>query len=176
LLQATSPYNCWPLAQYNPEDILLLNTGKPGPQRETYLVPASTPSWTPPNFTVTTFIEGYSHSDPGRSDTAGDFLRSHPTTDVVVWTDGSVSFPLGAGGASIHAVCRRCSSSSSLSYSAGLVSSSFSAKSSALAHGLEWCYSHLKSCHFQSALFLTDCQSAFTILSSAPAFLQPKSF
>jgi len=53
---------------------------------------------------------------------------------------------------------------------------SFSAESLALIHGLEWCHSHLKSCHFQSALFLTDSQLALTLLSTAPAFLQPKSF
>jgi len=125
---------------------------------------------------MTTFIEGCSRSDPGRSDTAADFLLSLPTPIVVVWTDGSVSSPLGAGGAGIHAACGRCSSSSSLSYSAGPVSSIFSAESSALVHGLEWCHSHLKSCHFQSALFLTDSQSDLTLLSTAPAFLQPKFF
>jgi len=112
-----------------------------------------------PNFIVTTFIEGCSRSDPGRSDTEANFLRSLPTIDVV-WTDGSVP----SGGAGIHAVCGRCSSSSSLSYSAGPVSSSFSAESSALIYDLEWCHSHLKSCHFQSALFLTDLQSALTLL------------
>jgi len=48
-------------------------------------------------------------------------------------------------------------------------------ESSALVHGLEWCRSHLKSCHFQSALFLTDSQSV-SLLSTAPAFLQPKFF
>jgi len=69
---------------------------------------------------------------------------------------------------------QRCSSSS-LTYSAGLVSSSFSAESLALVHGLEWCYSHLNSCHFQSALFLTDFQSALTLLSTALARFQPKS-
>jgi len=83
---------------------------------------------------------------------------------------------LCAGGAGIHAVCRKCSSSSSLSYSAGPVSSSFSAESSALIHDLEWYHFHLKSCHFQSAFFLTDSQSALTLFSSTPAFLQPKSF
>jgi len=51
------------------------------------------------------FIEGCSCSDPGRSDTAANFLRSLRTSDVVVWTDGSVSSPLGAGVAGIHAVC-----------------------------------------------------------------------
>jgi len=121
------------------------------------------------------FIEGCSRSNPGRSDTAADFVRSLPATDVVIWTDVSVPSPLSTGGVGIHAVCGRCSSFSSLSYSAGLVSSSFSAESSALVQGLEWCHSHLKSCHFQSTLFLTDFQSALILLSSAPAFLQPKS-
>jgi len=41
---------------------------------------------------------------------------------------------------------------------------------------MEWCHSHLKSCHFQSALFSTDSQSALTLLSTAPAFFQLKSF
>jgi len=130
------------------------------------------PTYSPldsPNFPVTTVIEGCSRSNPGRSDTAADFLQSLPITDVVVWTDGSVPSPLCAGGAGFHAACGRCSSSSSLSYTAGLVSSSFSAESSALVHGLERCHSHLKSCHFQSALFLTDSQSALTLLSSAPS-------
>jgi len=45
-----------------------------------------------------------------------------------------------------------------------------------LVHGLEWCHSHLKPCHFQSALFLTDSQPSLTLLFSAPAFLHPKSF
>jgi len=125
---------------------------------------------------VTTFIEGYSRFDPGRSDTTANFIRGLSITDVVIWTDGSVLSPLGAGGAGVYAVYGGCSSSSSLSYSAGPVSSSFSAETSALVHGLEWCHSHLKSCHFQSALFLTDSQSALALLSSAPAFLQPKSF
>jgi len=63
-----------------------------------------------------------------------------------------------------------------VSYSAGLVFSSFEAESSALVDGLEWCHSHLKSCYFQSTLFLIDSKSALTLLSSTPAFLLPKSF
>jgi len=38
------------------------------------------------------------------------------------------------------------------------------------------CHSHLTSCHFQSTLFLTDSQSTLNLLSTAPAFLEPKSF
>jgi len=49
----------------------------------------------------------------------------------------------------------------------GPVSSGFSAESSALVYGLEWCHSHLKTCRFRSALAL---------LSSASAFLRPESF
>jgi len=64
----------------------------------------------------------------------------------------------------------------SLSYSTGPISSSFSAKSLAMAHDLEWCHFHLATYNFQSAHFLTDSQSALTLLSTAQAFLQPKSF
>jgi len=114
-----------------------------------------------------------SRSNPGRSDAAADFLRSLSRSDVVVWTDDSVPSPLGAGGAGVQAACRICSSSSSsLSYSAGSDSSSFSVEFLAL----EWCHSHLKACHFQSALFLIDSQLAFALLSTAPAFIQSKSF
>jgi len=35
---------------------------------------------------------------------------------------------------------------------------------------------HLKICHFQAALFLTDFQLALALLTTASAFLQPKSF
>jgi len=130
----------------------------------------------PSKITVTTFNEGCSRSDPGRSNAAGYCLSILLTSDVVVWTDGSAPSPLSAGGADVQAACRRCLSSSSLSYSAGPVSSSFLAESLALVHDLEWCHSHLKTCHFQSSLFVTDSQSALVLLSMAPAFIQPKSF
>jgi len=94
--------------------IFLLNTGNPGPQRKTDFVPIHSPL-DPPNFTVSTFIEGCSCFDPGRSNTAADFLQSISTTNIVVLTDGSVPSPLGAGGAGIHAACRRCLSQLALS-------------------------------------------------------------
>jgi len=92
---------------------------------------------------------------------------------ALAWSCGpmALSSPLGDGGAGVHAVCGGCSSSS-LSCSAGPVSSSFSAESSVLVHGLEGCRSHLESCHFLSAFFLADSRSAFALLSSAPAFLR----
>jgi len=103
-------------------------------------------------------------------------LLEDSSSDVVVWPDGSVSSSLGAGGAGVQAACRRCLSSSLLSYSAGIISSSFLAEYMALIHGLEWCHTDLKTCHTPSSLFLTDCQSALALLFSASAFLQPKFF
>jgi len=150
--------------------ILLLITGKPGPQGKTDLVPIHSP------LDPLKLYHNHVHRrllllQPRPIQYCSRFSQKSPTSVVVVWTDGSVPSPLGTEGAGIHSVCGRCSSSSSPSYSAGPVSSSFSAESSALGHGLEWCHSHVKSCHFQSALFLTDSQSAFTLLSSAPGFL-----
>jgi len=109
-------------------------------------------------------------------DTAGDFLGRLPASDVIVWTDGSVFSPLDVEDVRVNAACRRCLSSSSLFYLSGLISFSFSDESIALIHCLEWCHYHLKTCHFQSTLFLTDSQLALAFLSTDPAFLQPKSF
>jgi len=88
--------------------------------RENLILCPSIPPLDPPpqNFTVTSLIEDCSRSDRGRSNATADFLSSLPTSDVVVWTDGSIPSPLDAGGAGIQQACRRCSSSSSLSYSA----------------------------------------------------------
>jgi len=88
-------------------------------------------------------IVGRKDNRKGKSYVTVSFFRSLLTSDVVVWTDSSVFSPLGARGARVQVVCGRCSSSSSLSYSAGPVSSSFSAEFLALVHDLEWCYSHL---------------------------------
>jgi len=62
-----------------------------------------------------------------------------------------------------------------LSYSTDPIFSSFSVEFLTLLHGLEWCHSHFNTFHFQSALFLTDSLSAIALLSTVPAFLQPKS-
>jgi len=96
----------------------------------------------PPNFTVTTFSEGCSRSDPGRPVTAADFFRRLPASDV----DWLCPSPLGARGAGFHAACRICLSPSPISFS-------FSGEFLALIHGLEWCHSHLKTCHFPLPFF-----------------------
>ena len=72
----------------------------------------------------------------------------------------------------MYATCSKCNTSNSLSF---FISFSFTAETFALKQGLEWCTSHLMTCKFQSVLFLTDSQSALSILSSAPSYLLPES-
>ena len=62
-----------------------------------------------------------------------------------------------------------------LSFSAGPIASSFSAETFAQKQGLNWCTNYLMTCKFQSVFFLTDSQSALSILSSAPSYLLPES-
>ena len=75
----------------------------------------------------------------------------------------------------MYVTCSKCNTSYSLSFSSGPIASSFTAETFALKQGLDWCTSHLVICKFQSVLFLTDSQSAFSILSSAPSYLLPES-
>ena len=98
-----------------------------------------------------------------------------PLSDIQVWTDGSVSSLFGPGGAGVYVTCCQCNTSNSLSFSPGPISSSFTAETFALKQGLDWCTSQLMTCKFQSVLFLTDSQSALSILSSAPSYLLPES-
>ena len=116
-----------------------------------------------------------SRSCPTRHEPAKSYLGSLPSTDIPVWTDGSVPSAFGPGGAGVHIICNSCSTTTSLSSSAGPVCSSFTAESVALEHGLHWCLTHLSTCHFQSILFLTDSQSALFLLTSSPTFLLPAS-
>ena len=98
-----------------------------------------------------------------------------PPSNIQIWTDGSVPFFFGPGGAGACVTCSKCNTSNSLSFSTGPIASSFTAETFALKQGLVWCTSHLMSCKFQSVLFLTDSQSALSILSSAPSYLLPES-
>ena len=75
----------------------------------------------------------------------------------------------------VYVTCSKCNTSYSLSFSTGPIASSFTVEAFALKQGLDWCASHLLTCEFQSVLFLTDFQSALSILSSAPSYLLPES-
>ena len=75
----------------------------------------------------------------------------------------------------MYVTCSKCNTSNSLSFSTGPIASSFTAETFALKQGLDWCTSHLMTYKFQSVLFLTDSQSALSILSSAPSYLLSES-
>ena len=98
-----------------------------------------------------------------------------PPSNIQVWTDGSVPSLFGPGGAGVYVTCSKCNTSYSLSFSTGPIASSFTAETFALKQGLDWCTSHFMTCKFQSVLFLTDSQSALSILSSPSSYLLPES-
>ena len=92
--------------------------------------PPFTP-WNLPSFTVdSTLSTPCSRSDPPRSRQGAALaqLDSLPPHDLILWTDGSVSFPFGKGGSGVLANCSLCGIEATLSFSAGPVCSSFSAK------------------------------------------------
>ena len=82
-----------------------------------------------------------------------DTLLPH---DLVLWTDGSVPFPLGKGGSGVLANCSLCGTETTLSFSAGPVCSSFSAEACAILHALCWSRQHQQVCHFSSLFLLSD--------------------
>ena len=133
------------------------------------------PPWSTTHFTVSPFIPDCTGNSTARLQSASSRLSSLPPSDIQVWTNGSVPSLFGPGGAGVYVTCSKCNTSNSLSFSSGPIASSFTAETFALKQGLVWCTSHLMICKFQSVLFLTDSQSALSILSSAPSYLLPKS-
>ena len=96
-------------------------------------------------------------------------------SDISAWTDGSVPGGLGQGGAGIHIKCTKCVTATSLSFSTGLWTTSYSAETFALLHALEWCISHSKTCNFDSITFFSDSLSVLSTLSTPLPYLTPKS-
>ena len=143
--------------------------------RESLITCPPFPPWSTTHFTVSPFIPDCTGSSTARLQIASSRLSSLPPSDIQVWTDGSVPSLFGPGGAGVYATCSKCNTSHSLSFSSGPIASSFTAETFALKQGLAWCTSHLMTCKFQSVLFLTDSQSALSILSSAPTYLLPES-
>ena len=141
--------------------------------RENLLAYPPFPPWNLPSFTVeSTLSTPCSRSDPplshqGAALTHLDSLLPH---DLVLWTDGSVPFPLGKGGSSVLANYFLCGTKATLSFSAGPVCSSFSAEACAILHALCWSWQHQQACHFSSLLLLSDSRSVLTTLSSPPLF------
>ena len=143
--------------------------------RESLITCPPFPPWSTTHFTVFPFIPDCTGSSKARLQIASSRLSSLPPSDIQVWTDGSVPSLFGPGGAGVYATCSKCNTSHPLSFFSGPIASSFTAETFALKQGLAWCTSHLMTCKFQSVLFLTDSQSALSILSSAPSYLLPES-
>ena len=137
--------------------------------REALLACPLCPPWNLPSFTVEfTLSFPCSRSDPPLSLA---HLNSLPSHDLVLWTDGSVPFPFGKGGSGVLANCSLYGTEATLSFSAGPVCLSFSAKACAILHALHWSRQHHKVCHFSSLPLLSDSRSALATLSSPPSFL-----
>ena len=145
------------------------------PPRKTLIVCPPFPPWTATHFTVSPLISDCTGNSTARLQSASNRLSSLPPSDIQVWTVGSFPSLFGPGGAGVYVTCSKCNTSNSLSFSTGPIAFSFTAETFALKQGLDWCTSHLITCKFQSVLFLTDSQSALSILSSAPSYLQPES-
>ena len=142
--------------------------------REALLACPPCPPWNLPSFTVESILSTpCSRFDPplSRQGAAIAHLDSLSPHDLVLWTDGSVSFRFGKGGSGVLANCSLCGAEATLSYSAGPVCSSFSAEACAILHALCWSRQHHKVCHFSSLLLLSDSGSVLATLSSPPSFL-----
>ena len=134
------------------------------------------PSWNLPSFTVeSTLSSPCSRSDPplSRQGAALAHLDSILPHDLVLWTDGSVSFPFGKGGSGVLVNCSLCGTEATLSFSAGPVCSSFSAEACTILHVLCWSRQHQQVCHFSSFLLLSDSRSVlssiFPLISNSVA-------
>ena len=77
-------------------------------------------------------------------------LDSVPPHNLVLWTDGYVSFPLGKDKSCTLANFSLCGTEAPLSFSAGPVCSSFSAEAFAILQALCWSRQHQQVCHFFS--------------------------
>ena len=146
-------------------------TQPPLSPRETLIMCPPFPPWTATHFTVSPFIPDCTGNSTARLQSAASRLSSLPPSDIQVWTDGSVPSLFSPGGAGVYVTCSKCNTSNSLSFSTGPIASSFTAETFALKQGLDWCANHLMTRKFQSVLFLTDSQSALSILSSAPSYV-----
>ena len=94
--------------------------------------------------------------------------------NLVIWTNGPVSFPFGKGGSGLFANCSLCSTEATVPFSADLVFSSFSAKISTILQALPWFWQHQQVCHFSFLLLLSISRSVLVTLPSPTPFLLPQ--
>ena len=147
--------------------------------REPLILCPPKPPWSAPsNYTISLHLSSpCSRKDPPslRNTAATSHLSTLSHSDISAWTDGSVPGGLGQGGAGIHIKCTKCVTATSLSFSTGLWTTSYSAETFALLHALEWCISHSKTCNFDSITFFSDSLSVLSTLSTPLPYLTPKS-
>ena len=89
----------------------------------------------------------------------------------MLWTDSSVPLPFGKGGSGVLGNCSLCGIEATLSFSAGLVCSSFSAEACAILQDLCWSRQHQQVCYFFLLLLVSDSRSVLATLFSPPSFL-----
>ena len=145
--------------------------------REALVACPPCPPWNLPSFTVeSTLPTPCSRSNPphSRQGAALAHLDSLPPHDLVLWTNGSVSFPFGKSGSNVLANGSLCGTEATLSFLAGPVCSSFSAEACAILQAFCWSRQHQQVCHFSSLLLLSDSRSVLATLSSPPSFLLPQ--
>ena len=108
------------------------------PREALFACPPFSP-WNLPSFTVeSTLSSPCSRSDPPltRQSATLAHLDSLFPYNLVLWTNGSVSFPFGKGGSGVVANCFFCGTEATLSFSESLVGSSFSAEACAILQAL----------------------------------------
>ena len=69
-----------------------------------------------------------------------------PPYDLVLWTDGSVSFPFDKDGSGVLANCSLCGTEATIFFSVGPSRSSFSAEACAILQALYWSRQHQQVC------------------------------
>ena len=121
--------------------------------REALLACLLFPPWNLPSFIVESILTSTcSRSDLplSRQGAALAHLDSLPPHDLVLWTDGSVPFPVGKGSYGVLANCSLCGTEATLFFSVDTVCSSFSAEACAILHALCWSWQRQQVCHFSS--------------------------
>ena len=145
--------------------------------REALLACPLFPPWNLLSLTVeSTLSSSCSRSDLPLShqDAALGHLDSLPPHDLVLWTDGSVPFPLGKGGSGVPVNCSFCGTEATFSFLAGPVCSSFSAEACTILHALCWSRQYQQVCHFSSRFLLSDSRFVLATLFSPLSFLLPQ--
>ena len=133
--------------------------------REALLACPSSPPWNLPSFTVESMLSipcSRSALPLSRQGAALAHFDSLPPDDLVLWTDGSVPFPLGKGGSGVLVNCSLCGTEATLSFSAGQYAQVFRLKPAPFGRlfaGL--------GCTIKSAIFLLFSYYLTLVLFSA---------